>query len=182
MNRFEAIQALRTVGERLAERGLTEPVTVAIGGAVAAMVVGDLPASRSTHDCDVVLVEPEEHWVLLQDAARLAALERDLPPVWLNRDTRMYAHLLPLGWRERCERIGAFGPLVALSISRRDLLAMKLAGAPVRPQDLEDIAAMKPTDDEIILLRRHLDRLEAESLAGETFDAQRAILAHLEKP
>ena len=59
-------------------------------------------------------------------------------------------------------------------------MAMKLMGAPVRPQDLEDIIAMRPTADDIAFLHEYLDRLDAESLTRETHDAPRAILDDLE--
>lgn len=144
------------------------------------MVVADLPATRVTHDCDVLVSEPDAGWVVVREAAQQVAEKRGLPAEWLNRDNRMYAHLLPIGWRKRCELVGRFGPLEVLAIGRRDLMAMKLMGAPVRPQDLEDIIAMRPTTDDIAFLREHLNRLDAESLTRETHDAPHAILDDLE--
>jgi hypothetical protein len=92
----------------------------------------------------------------------------------------MYAHLLPIGWRNRCQQVGQFGPMQVLAISRLDLLAMKLMGAAVRPQDLEDILALKPAPKDFAFLYQHLDRLDAESLSRETHDTERAILRELE--
>ena len=46
MQRTQAIQALREVGEQLARTGVTEPVVVILGGAVAGMIQGALPPSR----------------------------------------------------------------------------------------------------------------------------------------
>ena len=60
-------------------------------------------------------------------------------------------------------------------------MAMKLMGAAVRPQDLEDILAMRPTATDIAFLHEHLDHLDAESLTGETHDTERAILHDLEQ-
>ena len=179
MDRNDAIEALRATGDELEASGFTEPVNIVLAGAVAAMVTGGLPASRGTHDCDVVLIDPDDRWNVVRNAARAVARQRRLPPDWFNRDSQMYAYLLPLGWRGRCEAVGSFGPLVVTSVGRRDLLAMKLAGSPVRPQDQDDLVSMKPTTEELTFLEEHLDRLEAESLAGETFEAQRAILDQL---
>ena len=180
MDRTQAIAALQQTGNLLAQTAPSGRVTVILGGAVAAMVVADLPATRVTHDCDVLVSEPDAGWETVRQAARQVAEKRGLPVDWLNRDSRMYAHLLPIGWRKRCEAVGQFGPLEVLAIGRRDLLAMKLMGAPVRPQDLEDIIAMRPTADDIAFLHEHLDRLDAESLTRETHDAPRAILDDLE--
>lgn len=180
MDRTQAIAALQQTGNLLAQAAPSGRVTLILGGAVAAMVVADLPATRVTHDCDVVESEPESGWETVHQAARQVAQKRGLPVAWLNRDSRMYAHLLPIGWRKRCETVGRFGPLDVLAIGRRDLMAMKLMGAPVRPQDLEDIIAMRPTAEDIAFLHKHLDRLDAESLIRETHDASRAILNDLE--
>lgn len=180
MDRTQAIAALRQTGNLLAQTARNDQVTVILGGAVAAMVVADLPATRVTHDCDVVVSEPDVGWQAVHEAARQVADKRGLPADWLNRDSRMYAHVLPIGWRKRCEVVGQFGPLEVLAIGRRDLIAMKLVGTPVRPQDLEDIIAMRPTADDIAFLHEHLDRLDAESLTRENHDAPRAILNDLE--
>jgi len=180
VNRSEAITALRATGELLQRSGQVESVSIILGGAVAAMVTADLPASRITLDCDVVDSQPDDGWSAVQQAARQVAAQRSLPANWLNRDSRMYIHYLPLGWRDRCEPVGQFGPLTVLAVSRRDLMAMKLMGAAVRPQDLEDIVAMRPTRDDLAFLHEHLDRLDAESLSRETHDTERAIVNELE--
>lgn len=180
MDRTQAIAALQQTGDLLEKTAHDERVTIILGGAVAAMVVADLSATRVTHDCDVVASEPDAGWETVHEAARQVAEQRGLPVDWLNRNSRMYAHLLPIGWRKRCEVVGRFGPLTVLVIGRGDLMAMKLMGAPVRPQDLEDIIAMRPTAEEIASLHEHLDRLDAESLTGETHDGPRAILGELE--
>ncbi len=181
MDRMQAIEALKATGIRLEQAGVVDGVTVALGGAVAAMITAGLPASRVTHDCDVLASEPDEKWQAVQQAACEVAGQRGLPTDWLNRDARMYAHLLPLGWRDRCQAVGQFGPLTVLAISRLDLMAMKLMGAAVRPQDLEDIMAMQPMATDITFLHDHLNRLNAESLTGEQHAVERAILLDLEK-
>lgn len=181
MDARHAIEALRATGDRLLASGQSGQVTLILGGAVAAITVADLPAGRLTHDCDVVVSEPDERWDTVLQAAREVAEQRGLPAGWLNRDARNDVHLLPSGWRGRCEWVGQFGPMAVLAISRRDLMAMKLMGAAVRPQDLEDIVTMRPSAEDVAFLRAHLDRLDAESLTRETHDRERAILPELEQ-
>lgn len=180
MDRNQVIAALQQTGKLLAQTAHGDRVTVILGGAVAGMVVASLPATRITYDCDVVVSEPDAGWDAVHEAAQQVAGKRGLPTQWLNRDSRRYAHLLPINWRKRCEIVGRFGPMEVLAISRRDLMAMKLIGAPVRPQDLEDIICMRPTAEDIKFLHEHLDRLDAESLERETHDAPRTILDELE--
>lgn len=181
MNHSQAIEALKHTGELMQQTGHTSDVQIILGGAVAAMVVAKMPDTRVTLDCDVLVSEPDNQWEEVQQAARSVADQYGLPKDWLNRDSRMYAHLLPIGWRNRCQQVGKFGPMQVLAISRLDLLAMKLMGAAVRPQDLEDILALKPIPKDFAFLHKHLDRLDAESLSRETHDTERAILRELEE-
>lgn len=58
MDRTQAIAALQQTGNLLEKTAHNDSVTVILGGAVAAMVVADLPATRVTHDCDVVVSDP----------------------------------------------------------------------------------------------------------------------------
>ncbi|HAI13594.1 MAG TPA: hypothetical protein DCM28_17945 [Phycisphaerales bacterium] len=181
MDRTQATSALKQTGKLLQESGHRDTVIVILGGSVAAMSVANMPATRVTHDCDVLVSEPNDQWQVVQAASQQIAKQNGLPENWLNHDSRMYAHLLPIGWRSRCEEVGTFGPLHVLAISRLDLMAMKLMGTPVRPQDLEDILAMKPTKDDLKFLHQHLDRLDEESYTRETHDNERAILKELEE-
>jgi hypothetical protein len=176
----EALRALRAVGSRLRASVGTTRVTLCLGGAVAGMVVGGLDPTRVTMDCDVLETRPDSLWPVVLDAARTVAEDRGLPRGWLDREGAMFRHLLPLGWHDRLVRVDRFGPLEVVAIGRFDLMAMKLAGAAVRPQDLEDLRVMSPTREETELLRRHLDRLETESLARESFESARTILRSLE--
>jgi len=180
MDHTQAIKALTQTGKQLQQASKNIPMRVILGGAVAAMAVAGMPVSRVTHDCDVLTSEPDDQWEAIHQAAQRVAEQQGLPKEWLNRDSRMYVHFLPVGWRNRCQLIGTFGPMQVLAISRLDLLAMKLMGAIVRPQDLEDMLALKPTKKDFVFLHKHLDRLDAESLTRETYDTQRAILRELE--
>ncbi len=97
----------------------------------------------------------------------------------LNRECTVFAWCLALGWRERTVVVGDFGPLRVCRLSRLDLMAMKIVGAPRRPQDYTDVADMRPTAADLDWLDAHLDRLASEHLGGEEFEQQRVLVASL---
>lgn len=181
MSQDRVLKALAATGQRLAEVGVTQPVQVIVCGAVAGILNGDLSGERQTLDCDVIASEPQDQFSSVADAAAAIAETLGLKPQWLNQDASMYAHLLPLGWKHRLHRIDRFGPLEVKTVSRRDLLALKLMGVVKRPHDLEDIEEMQPTAAELNFMSEHLDRLEAESLAGQTYDFQRTVIDDLRR-
>jgi len=128
----------------------------------------------------VIVTDPAERFAEVAEAAARTARELDLAPTWLNNDSRMFSWLLPIGWSERLERVGTFGPLRVEAISRRDLLALKLIAAVKRARDLEDLRDLRPDAEEFAFLRRYLDRVESESLDRASYDAQRTVLNQLE--
>lgn len=174
-----AINALRATGDVLAARGRVEPIELVVAGGTAGLLGDLLSPSRTTGDCDVMWRGDLPTWGQVAQAAAAVAAQLDLPTTWLNRDCVTYAWTLLLGWRQRCEPVGVFGPLTVLRLSRIDLIATKVVGAPTRPQDVEDLIQIKPTTDELRVIAEHIDRLEAEDLDRRSFDDQRAILRAL---
>jgi hypothetical protein len=152
---------------------------VILAGGTAGLLGHLLSANRTTGDCDVIWLSSPGTWDEVQCAAAAVAAKLELPPLWLNRDCSMFSWALMLGWRDRCETVGTFGPLHVQRLSRVDLIATKVVGAPSRPHDLEDLIAIRPTAPEVLLISKHLDRLAAEDLDGRTFDHQRLVLASL---
>lgn len=142
------------------------------------MVSGELAANRTTSDCDVMTVDPDEHWQAVADAAGKIAGDLGLKPDWLNRDCGMYAWQLPLGWQRRCQHFADYGPLRVMVLSRVDLIAAKVMSAPKRPQDRDDLKTMRPTEAELQEVQRHLHRVESESEQGRC-DPQRRIVRWL---
>ena len=179
MSHDNVLKALAETGRHMADLTDVEPIRVMVCGAVAGILGGDLSGQRQTLDCDVIASDPRDGFANVAQAAAEVAEELDLKPQWLNQDSSMYAHLLPLGWKTRLQRIDRFGPLEVMIVGRRDLLALKLMGAPQRPQDLDDLEEMKPTKAELDFLRDYLDQQEAESVAREIYDLQRALLDDL---
>lgn len=171
--------ALRATGEALADGSIEKPVRILLVGGTAGMLGGLLKGSRTTGDVDVMETTPEDAYEAVAQAARSVAEAMGLPERWLNRDCQTYAWCMALGWESRCIEVGVFGPLVVLRASRLDLIASKVVSLLQRPQDLEDLRDMRPTADELGFAERHLDRLANESLDGETFEAQRAVIEEL---
>lgn len=173
-----AVRALRLVGESLAGSGVRAPIRLVVAGGAAGLLAKLLAPSRTTADCDVIWVE-DLSWASVAEAAAKVAVRLGLSSTWLNRECSHYAWCLPLDWRVRCKPVGTFGPLNVLRLSRIDLVATKVIGAPVRPQDLEDLRVIRPTSTELEFIDSHLDRLESEHLDGRSFDAERAIVQAL---
>lgn len=142
-----------------------------VGGA-AGMLLGELAATRTTVDCDVVRVEPADHWPLLQRLANELAQQHGLPPEWLN-DRVTQLDVLPSGWRRRRVEIARLGRLRLWSVSRMDLLAMKVYAG--RMQDRTDVLDMRPTREERTFVRRYLDQLRVPSLQANLDQVQSAF-------
>lgn len=175
------IAALQATGQNLAAEGVVKQVRVIVCGSVAGILHNDLGADRRTVDCDMVQVEPDDAFAAIERASATVAQQMDLKTNWLNRESRVFAYLIPPGWTSRLRAFDTFGPLEVVTISRRDLLGMKLRAISKRSADLVDIETMKPTADEVAFLLDYLDQAESESLDRETFDDQRDYLLELKR-
>jgi hypothetical protein len=118
-------------------------------------------------------------WRKVEAAAKQVAVTLKLSETWLNKECTNYANCLPLGWQGRCEAVGEFGPLHVRRISRMDLIAAKVVSCPRRPQDVEDLQEMKPTESEWRHAEENLDRLQSEDLDGNEYEDQREVLKEL---
>lgn len=180
MDSDQLLEAVGRVGQRLASSEPSMPVVrLLVVGGVAGMLTKALPADRTTTDCDVMDLVPADRWDAVRQAAAEVGRELGLKPTWLNQDSRVYQHYMPAGWQSRCVKVGVFGKLDVRAAKRSDLVVAKVMGAAQRVQDREDLRYLKPTAGELNRIDKHLDRLEAESLDGQTFEPQRAIVAAL---
>jgi len=127
----------------------------------------------------VISAEPNDQWLAIENAAIRVARRLGLPERWLNQDCRSFAYCLAPGWETRCVGFRRFGPLDVRTVSRLDLIASKIVSAPKRPQDIEDLCALRPTQDEFDFAEDNLDRLERESLDGKSYEIERTILKSL---
>lgn len=171
--------ALKAIGTALGSRSGVGSVRLVLAGGTAGLLGGLFRSSRSTGDCDVLWMGDDDTWANISQAAAEVGRRLDLPPTWLNRDCSMYAWMLPLGWRQRCEPVGVFGPLEVVRLGRQDLIASKIMSSPRRPQDIADLRDIGPTPGELVFVEEHLDRLEAEHPDRETFEPQRDVLQAL---
>ena len=169
--------ALRRTAESLGPQDTI--LQIVVGGGCAGLLAGLLAADRTTADCDVYWSGDAGQWDAIAEAARATARQLGLPPEWLNRDCTIFAWCLPIGWQSRCVRVAVFGSVEILRLSRLDLIAAKVISAPRRPQDLEDLFAIKPLDTELDEVEQHIDRLESEDLDRREYVAERAIVAAL---
>ena len=151
------IRALSRTGELLQANG---PVEILLIGGAAGMITTVLDGSRTTADCDVLRCHPPEAMPALEQAARLAASELDLPDGWLSNQAG-HLDVLPDRWRGRRKHVGTWGLLTVYAAGHRDLLATKFYAN--RPQDREDIQAMGPTLEDRAFVRTYLTMLRVPS-------------------
>lgn len=148
MERNELILALERLGT-LCGAG-TE---IVLAGGAALILAGYI--ERGTDDGDVIHSEPK--LADLEDVLAIVAEERDLPGAWLNDGVKAWADVLPPDFPDRLEEVGWFGNLRVRRLGRLDLLVMKFFA--LRAQDLEDISAMAPEEEEIAFVRGQLGRI-----------------------
>ena len=168
-------RALRLLGERLAYHREVELLLV---GGAAGMLTGLLPPSRTTADCDVMALVPQEAALAVHCAAGQVGQELDLPSTWLNSDVQLLRHALPTGWKTRRVWVGTWGLLRVFAVSRVDLIAMKILAG--RAQDLEDIRAMKVRTDDVEFVQEHLRALAAQGIPDAHIEDARLVLNTLE--
>lgn len=179
LDRDSVENALRAVGESLQRAGLGGTIDLVVAGGSAVLLGGLLQRGRLTVDCDVVWSGDEATWERISSAAIEVGSTLGLPPRWLSRECSIFIWCLPLGWHERAEPVGMFGPLRVRRLHRRDLMGMKIVSAPRRPQDYLDIESMQPTAADLDWIIDHLDRLASEHLGGEDFRQQRDLVEAL---
>lgn len=171
-------QILTALGQAVANFGVSRRISIVFAGSAAGILGGLFKPGRRTGDCDVIQVD-EVEWQVISRAAAEVAQSLGLAQNWLNRECRSFAWCLPLGWHDRCEHVGGFGPLDVYRLSRFDLLGAKLVAGTDRTHDLIDLRDLNPSLAELDQLEAHLDRLQSEHLDNDPFQSQRDILDEL---
>jgi hypothetical protein len=167
LDRRLLLELLADVGDRL-----NDEVEVTLAGGCAGMLTAELPATRTTVDCDVTRSEPETGFASLRQAAIEVAKQRGLAEDWLNNRVEQL-DVLPSGWRRRRVATGLFGRLRVWCVGRTDLLAMKVYAG--RLQDRTDVLDMKPSVEEVEFVRRYLDQLRVPSRNADLDQVQSAL-------
>ena len=151
MSRGALWEALSALGRRA-----SGPVSLVLGGSAALILSNDLP--RPTDDGDVVTSEPGMGE--LQALIREIADSEGLPPGWLNGSIQSYTYVLPADYTSRLVSMPPFGRLQVRLLSRRDVILMKVYG--MRPRDIDDLHAIRPTLEELAFVRAQLARIGAK--------------------
>ncbi len=106
---------------------------------------------RPTRDFDILV--PELPPAIASAARDFAKVQREagieLFDDWLNNGPMQLGSILPLGWRERVQRIFVGQALTLSTLGRPDLLKSKLFALCDRGTDLPDCIALAPTAMEL---------------------------------
>jgi len=160
---------------RLADVVVSEvQIELTLIGSAAGILGSELPANRTTIDCDIAKLKPDPTgMVAVAEAAKIVSEEFELPANWLN-DESVILGGLPEGWMSRRRLQLETDALAIYFISRLDLIAMKVHAH--RPQDRQDIAelATPPTPEELCFARQHLDALTQDG----SYDQKEIELAY----
>ena len=167
--------ALRRVGQSM-EPGVH--VEVLLVGGAAGMVTGVFAPERTTMDCDIMVCSPPGCLSTLEAVADSVAAELGLSRGWLNSCVQLRLDTLPDGWAARRMLVGAYGPLMVWAASRLDLIAMKVFAG--RPQDIDDLLAMRVRTDEATFVRAYLDALPRKGTPPDQVRDARELLDALD--
>lgn len=85
---------------------------------------------------------------------------------------------MPDGWEMRRVWVCHHGPLRFFAASRSDLIAMKVLTG--RPQDLEDLDAMRVTQEDVVFVRDYLSRLKSKGTTETEINDAKELLDELE--
>lgn len=158
LGRRQLEDALATLGDVLARRGLDYEVVLVGGGSL--LLCGII--ARPTKDADLLGMRLESGDIVRVDVlpAPLVRAVRDvgqaagLAADWLNLGPASLLDLgLPPGFTDRLSRI-AFGSLVVWFAGTYDLICFKLYAAadhwPSRDRHLDDLRALRPTREQVL--------------------------------
>jgi hypothetical protein len=133
---------LESLDEFLARSGQKREITICGGAAL--IFLGF--ASRETADIDVIFPKLDE---LLVKGARVVGEKKGFHEFWLNAGPVSFVDKLEEGWQQRRTKVFSGKSLVVFSVSRKDLIFLKLYSFCDRLQDLGDLKSLKPSIQEI---------------------------------
>jgi hypothetical protein len=175
-------QAFETLAMRLAANG-SEPQAIVVCGGSALILTGAVV--RTTRDVDVValglgsgMASPDPLPEMLVRAARETAEDLGLSPDWLNNGPSrgqggLFQMGLPDGLEQRWTTRAYGSHLTAHFVGRLDQIHFKVFAAADRGgYHIEDLLALDPTDDELVLASRW-------AMTHDVSDTFRTILIHL---
>jgi len=147
MNKNDILQGLKELGKA----GFDGRIIV-IGSAAAILCEW---LERATEDIDVIASDTKiSHY---KDTIEMVAESLDLPSSWLNDAAIAWGEILPADFMKRSGHLGQFHGLEVICIGRPDFVLLKLYA--LRPQDIDDLKEMVPTEEEIEFVRQQLPRI-----------------------
>lgn len=168
------LPTIEAFDRHLARLGLNFEGVVIGGSALGLMGV----IRRPTRDFDILVPELPAEIALAARAFAKAQRDAggDLIDDWLNNGPMQLGDVLPLGWRERLQRIFEGQVLALNTLGRGDLLKSKLFALCDRGTDLPDCIALAPTAEE---LAECMPWLEVQDANEQWPDHVRATVADL---
>ena len=178
---FHPIDILNRFDELLREKGLEFKNGIVIGGAAISILYRE---ERFTQDIDLLTPIPQ----LIKEASREFAFKEQLADDWFNNRVVNLDSCKPLGWGNDLVSLFEGSNLSLFSVSRKNLLRIKLFSACDRPEgltiDIPDIKSMNPSRAEILeaaqwvkqeITRQRLAKREHQELLS-TLDTLTKIL------
>lgn len=135
-------QALKLLNFYLKKKDQTRAFTICGGASLFLQGI----TTRTTRDIDIVGAEID---AVLTEAALLVAKDLGLKPEWLNSEPKALARDMKPDWENRIFPIHSDSNLKIFSISREDMIFAKFYAYCDRQKDIEDLAALKVTFEEI---------------------------------
>lgn len=135
-------KTLQLLDGTLKEMGVERDLFICGGAALILLRV----SSRATMDVDVLSPQIDR---TLSSAAEKVGKELGLQSNWLNNGPSDLLKYLGEGWEDRCSLSFDGLALKVFSLSRLDLIRTKFWAACDRMDDIPDILALRPSDEEL---------------------------------
>ncbi len=145
INKGNIPELFKALDKALGAKGQKREITVFGSGPLIAKDVID----RATVDID--MVDPEMDMDLQLIAAEVGD-QFNLDMTWLNSAGHIFSRNFPKGWKDRVETHYTGRSLTVKFLAREDLIATKFYAACQRgEQDINDLAAYKPSERELMM-------------------------------
>jgi len=139
---MDTLSSLKSLDEELDRLGVERCLFICGGAALILMKV----TTRSTMDIDVLQPKVDQ---TLDHAAKRVAKKFGLSESWLNNGPEDLLRYLDDQWQVNCLKVYDGRALQVFALGRKDLIKSKLWAACDRMDDIPDIIALKPTQEEL---------------------------------
>ncbi len=154
---MDTLSSLKLLDAELERLGVERRLFICGGAALILMKV----TSRSTMDIDVLQPKVDQ---TLDQAAKLVAKKLGLSDSWLNNGPEDLLRYLDDQWEANCSKVYDGHALQVFALGRKDLIKSKLWAACDRMDDIPDIIALKPTQEELQEARSWVLQVDASEV------------------